>query len=500
MYRVALLLILLMASVPETRIASPLDVSFWYWNTPFRLSQKETSQLKDIGVKRLFVRGGTFTHGYGLMEPQQWSGSGSPFKIDLVFNFDSGLLKHFSALEPKDASTRMATAVNVSLRKAMKAGVRVEGVQFDIDCPTRLLPKYAELLGDIRPKIGLNAPWKLSVTGLSSWMGTDGLRQVADKVDFLAPQFYESDIALESDDVRPIGDLHAIRRGLPLANELGKPVYAGLATYGRALLYDPAGHLAGVYHGLQPEDALRHPYLRFQSVAPVRESGSATNLGEDHLALLATGPSAEARGYKLIYDLPTSALLAQELEAVYRAAPANCHGVILYRLPQDQDGMALSLDTVTSVLRGKHPSARISLEVNARQDPWSLVDTKGVTRASQVRVLAQNRGDAATGIGPGGLQVLVAWPHMGIDEIAKGDFDATTAGRYNPETGSFQARPPAEANAVLLTRSRLLSGEKCESGVIEMEGKGRPVAFAKALTEGEIGSVTASASLQENHR
>jgi hypothetical protein len=270
MARAISLLILFLFAVPGGHVPAPLEVSFWYWHTPFKLSQSDVTQLKEIGVKRLFVRAGTFSNEYKLTVPQQWACSGSPFSITLVYNFDSGLLRHFEELENNDAATQMAQAINNSAKKAEKEGTQIEGVQLDIDCPTRLLPKYAELLHVIRPKINLSQPWKLSVTGLSSWLGTRGFSKVAGQVDFLAPQFYESDIAFEENQTKTIGDLAAIERGLPKAASLNKPVYAGLATYGRALLYDPQGHLAGIYRSLSPEDAVRHPYLKYESLQPLR--------------------------------------------------------------------------------------------------------------------------------------------------------------------------------------------------------------------------------------
>ncbi len=185
MARAISLLLFLMLAGPGRLVRAPLEVSFWYWHTPFQLSSSDIIQLKEIGVKRLFVRAGTFSHEYKLTVPQEWSSSGAPFSVSLVYNFDPGLLRHFEELNIDEASNEMARAINASAGKAKKAGAQIEGVQLDIDCPTRLLPKYAELLAAIRPKIDLNKPWKLSVTGLSSWLGTRGLKEVADKVDFL---------------------------------------------------------------------------------------------------------------------------------------------------------------------------------------------------------------------------------------------------------------------------------------------------------------------------
>jgi len=503
MARAFTLLLLILFSVPSRRFAPPLEVSFWYWHTPFRLSPGETKELREIGVTRLFVRAGTFSHEYKLTVPQKWAAAGSPFKVALVYNFDSGLLRHFGDLDVAGAADAMARAINSSSKAALMAGVAVEGVQLDIDCPTRLLPKYASLVQAIRPLVDLPGPWKLSVTGLSSWLGTRGLKRLASKVDFLAPQFYESDLALDASQVRSIGDLSAIERGLPKAADLGKPVYAGIATYGRALLYDPKGRLAGIYRGLSPEDALRHPALEFCSLKPLGRTGIAADkagyVGEDQLSFVANGPTEEARGYRLVYDLPSPELLARELEAVRRAAPDNCQGVILYRMPQDEDGMALLLPSVAAVLRGADPKPDVALQVSARPDPWRLVDSNGGKRSSEIRVVTENKGDGPTGIAPNGVQILVRWPEAGLIEAEPGDFDSVRPGTVDPASGRFRPCSPLEANAALLSRSRLQPGQRCESGLIEVEGNVRAEAFSAIRTPGGFGIQTSQASSTERH-
>src|SRR5579859_5476039 len=94
------LLPLLCVSCGHRKGSGPLQVSFWYWHTPFQLSSSDVAQLKQMGVKRLFVRAGTFTHGepLQLFIPQTWGCSGKPFSVVLVFNFDAGLLRHFADL------------------------------------------------------------------------------------------------------------------------------------------------------------------------------------------------------------------------------------------------------------------------------------------------------------------------------------------------------------------------------------------------------------------
>jgi hypothetical protein len=54
---------LLAARVAHRRLQPTLEVSFWYWHSPFHMTKPERAQLDAMGVKSLFVRAGTFMRG-----------------------------------------------------------------------------------------------------------------------------------------------------------------------------------------------------------------------------------------------------------------------------------------------------------------------------------------------------------------------------------------------------------------------------------------------------
>jgi hypothetical protein len=168
-------------------------------------------------------------------------------------------------------------------------------------------------------------------------------------------------------------------------------------------------------------------------------------------------------------------------------------------MPQDEDGMALLLPSVQAVLHGEQPKSNIALKISSSPDPWRLVDAQNKQLASDIKVEAKNLGNGPTGIGPHAVQVLVRWPGKGLLEAQIGDFDSIHPGYCNPKTGDFQPCPPNEANAALLCRSRILPGQECDSGMIEVQGPAKAAAVSSALSPGNF-DVQTTHAISADHR
>lgn len=442
-----------------------------------------------MGVKQLFVRCATFAatkSGVRTMLPQQWPSGEKAFPCVLVFNFDLGLLTHFESLDTSRVSADMASGILKQAAYAANQGVQVRGVQLDIDSPTRLLPKYGDILGRVRTALN-HKDWSFSATALTSWLYSPKIASIAKQVDFLAPQFYERDVALNLNDPSTISDLHGLRHGLDQSANLGIPFYAGIASYGHAILYDEKGRFASIYHGLNPEDALRHPAFKFESSEPLDESGNIAQpdsyVGEDRLTLVATRNAASGKGigYHLVYDLPTPAVISAQNKVLEENAPGNCLGMIIYRLPPDDDPLALSAGSVAAALRGQPTEPEISAKLSEQTlRTASIGDSTHV-----VNIELMNKGNAATGTSPGAVQVLIQLNEAGFESASLGGFDEAIPGSYH--NGSFVQTGKSNANAVLFKRSQLLAGQTITAQILLRAGcRALSILTKEALSGQEI--------------
>ncbi len=457
----------------------------WYWNSPFVVSDSDLKSLKEIGVKTLYVREATFTtDGKNLLTEfhEHWDSPSRGFKIVLVYNFDAGVIRHFGALSTDALISGISDGVEKTASLVKGHGLAISGIQFDFDCPTRLLSKYASLLGSVRSELVkrklLTTGQSFSSTALQTWLKSPQYAELAKVTDFLAPQFYESRTGRTVESVAPIADVDGLGKGLALAEQNGTPFFAGIAAYGHALLYNSDGKLSGVYHGLQPSEALRHPSLEYRSVTPLTDQGKPANktdfAGEDLLKVAAVEGDLNERGKgdTIAYLIPSAEMLKEQIDAVRAARATHCRGIILYRFPSESDEMALPLSTDALVMRGGKPAVNINGSVSSESVPWALIGGAATSDHSHAyRVKLRNTGNEPTRVSRDGASAMLLFSGEGIDAFGAGDFDAAYAGRFD-EDKVFRGCAKQHANALLLLKFRLGPGQTVTSGPIATSGSG----------------------------
>jgi len=460
------------------RPAGPLEVSLWYWHSPFRLSREEARGLQGLGVRRLFVRAGTISAtgegGVALMLPQSWQPSPGAPPVELVFVLDSGVVRHFERLDTADMARCLADVYVQQKRAAEGAGLSVGGVQLDFDCATRLLPRYTVLLKQVRH--ALPARTGLSITSLPTWFTSRDLRALVRQVDFYCPQFYETQIGRTLAEAKPVSDLRALKNGLAAARKLGTPFYAGLPAYGHAFMFDDHEQLLGTYRGLSASEAMRHPSFRLTRTWPADASAKpaatpAQWIGEEFADFVAIHPGLDGKGldYHLLYSLPTAKMLAANLAAVRAHRPRNCRGVIIFRSPEPEEIMALPLPALSAALQGREPQPAVRVKVKTARSPWGMIEGRREDAALAVTVSLTNTGDAASAVADDAVTLTLQFDAPGV-EAAPGDFTKIDALSPNGLRAS-----PARASVLVCTRAHLGVEETVTLGPIQVTGAARTV-------------------------
>ncbi|HEX5324577.1 MAG TPA: DUF3142 domain-containing protein, partial [Capsulimonadaceae bacterium] len=446
---------------------TPLTVSYWYWQIPFHLRPNEIAELKEMGVHRLFVRAATFepdgVGGIRLSLPQSFKSNASDLQVSLVFNFHYGLVRQFERMPNSQLVLAVLRGVQREKEAARSARVSVKGIQLDLDCPTRLLPKYAQFLAELAPAIH-RQKMELSVTALPTWYTSRVVQSVAAAVDFMAPQFYEAQIPKTRDRLVTIANLRLMRRGMQAADRIGRPFYVGIPAYGHALVYGYTGKLIGLYHDMGVGEALRCPSFHF-----VRAYTAARGESEEEMVELVTDeaaqpdPSAalsaneglpEVGPYHIVYDLPTPEVIAQYIAELRRAHLTNCRGVILFRFPEPGDEETVPLSSVAAVLHGERPRPVLTAKTSISSVPWQAIEAvdrqsiAGVDRSLELRLT--NIGTGVGFAGPGALTVTLHFDRPGVEETGMGMFDSVAGFCQAGSSDSGQALPASIGRANLL--------------------------------------------------
>ncbi len=461
----------------------PLEISFWYWHTPFRLSTTETSQLQAMGVQQLFVRAGTFHRdgdGIRCLHPQTWDRTNGTPPVHLVFHFAGDMTAHFAKMSTEAMVIAVLETTRIQRTLAEGAGVHVAGVQIDFDCPTRRLSSFARLLRALRSPLQ-RENLKLSITTLPTWYSNEGIDELLAAVDFSAPQFYESRTPRTLDDLVTVSETRLLKRELNAAEQRGMPFYAGLPAYGHGMLFDSIGKFAGLYPALTPRDALRHPSFRLERSFAADMRGkpatSASYIGEDILDFVAVKPGRAGRGkgYHLLFDLPTQALVSKQIATVRSNRSPNCRGIILFRFPDAAATMSVPLPAVASALRGEVGEPILSVVCRAISVTRNASSTQPFSERDAIELTAAvtNVGTASASIGSDAISVMLLFDRPGLEEASSGEFDTLASGF---DSSPFSSPSPSgiqpvgaslpRANTLRFGRQALAAGETATIGPI----------------------------------
>ena len=231
-----------------------------------------------------------------------------------------------------NASERLVALAQSVVREAMANGITPAEVHFDFDCPESKLDAFRAWLAPIRKAV---APIPLTITTLPCWLNhPDAFKRLLRATDGFVLQVHSLERPQTVDSPFMICDPATARQAIRKATALGVPFRVALPTYGYTVAFDGDGTFIG-----------------FSAEGNVKER-------------LAGSRAREVRA-----DEVAMAKLVRELTD---APPANCTGIIWYRLPCASDRLNWSWTTLTTVMRGEVPQPQT--QVRTQRPSPTLVE------------------------------------------------------------------------------------------------------------------------------
>jgi hypothetical protein len=238
-------------SLSSQQPPAKFSLGFWHWGGS--VGATWTGQPVDA----LYVKVGSITsyrdkwHAFG-----EW-----PRELPAAHEYWIVYRHEHQGVPDPEAVREIAADVNRLLGQSLKRGIRVNGIQLDIDSPTGALPEYAAFLRDLRKQLPQGL--QISITALLDWFrnGT-AVGQVIREVDEFVPQFY--DIA----DPRS-GSVAAIAAGIdpvkwgPVFNRFQKRFRVGISTFGRARRRSRLSNET-IYGDVMPLDVAVNPEFQLE--------------------------------------------------------------------------------------------------------------------------------------------------------------------------------------------------------------------------------------------
>ena len=423
------------AHAPRVWRPEEVPVAFWAWRAETPSQADVERAARETGARTLFLRAGQMDSGAGRVTRVRAVAGRMPrgVELHLVYNATPRLLAEFGRVDEATLAAAFAETFRADSERAARDGATVAGLQLDVDVPTRLLPRYARVLRAVRA--GLPEGMKLSVTGLPTWIGSAGLREVLDAVDFWTPQLYGAEIPATAERVVPIASPQAVARAVARVRELNKPFYAGLAAYGYALVYDAGGRLVELRGDLDPARVASDRNLELVerrafgagAEGDGARAGAAPHAGEWRYVFRAReevtleGLALHA-GEQIVLDMPGSESLRASVRGVREGAGDKLLGICLFRLPTGGDATTLRLSEVAAAIRDREPgfSTSLSAESVAAEGAGSKGAHGSSARDSnQLLLAAENDGAGGALYGDGALSVTLRVPRGSVRGVTR---------------------------------------------------------------------------------
>lgn len=380
-------------------------------------------------------------------------------ELHLVYNATRALLASFSDILSTELAFVIAETYAQDLQRASLEQARVVGIQLDLDVASRALPRYQQLLLELRQRLPVGT--QLSITGLETWLALPELKPVLAVTDFWIPQCYGAEIPRHLQKKIPIATAAQTASIVAAARALDHPFYAGLAAYGYAVLYGTDGQLRELRGDLDPSLVAEHPDLVLVEREPFNQQQRFWFPKTDHAAsewryvyraqrdCVIDGLRIRA-GESLLLDLPTAASLRECGRAVRENGGEWLRGLCLFRLPGRDDTTTLTLAEITAALADAEPMINFEL---------------AATQAPDLTLTATNRG-VSSQLGDGAFTV---WLHLPPGSF-NGQANAKGFSRYETfcSEAAFvryaeqapQPCSPRRANLLRLTSHHLRGDER----------------------------------------
>ena len=408
---------------PRAREPHEVPVAFWAWRDEAPAQEEVDAAAASTGARTLFLRAGQLDLDGGRLARIRAVRGRFPAKVSLhlVYNATRSLLEGFERVEEGALGAAFVESFHEDAARASREGARVEGLQLDVDVPTRLLARYGRVLRAVRARLPEGTA--LSVTGLPTWMGAPReLKAALAAADFWVPQFYGAEIPERLERAVPVASAAEVERGVERARRLGLPFYAGLSAYGQALLYSPAGRLLELRGDLDPArvaSAGNFELVERRAFGPhaTGDGGGADSgarASEWRYVFRAQGEAVTdglvvRAGDTLVLDVPSGESLRAGARGARLRGGDTLLGICLFRLPTRGDATSLNLEQIASALADRE--ARVSTRLEAAR--------AGGARANQLLVAAVNDGAAAALYGDDALSVTLRLPRGGLRGLTR---------------------------------------------------------------------------------
>jgi hypothetical protein len=390
---------------PRVLAVDEVPVAFWAWRIQTPSDDEIGSAFSKTHAKILFLHAGQIDLSDGIAKRIRPVSGKFPTTAEthLVYNGTRAFLTNFEQTDIDAIAETIAENFRADQMRAQSDEANVNGIQLDLDIPTRLLPRYAHLIQRVRKL--LPADTTLSITGLPTWADSAYIHEVLDEVDFWIPQCYGLTIPKFVEEKIPVSSANEVARIIAKVRLLNKPFYAGLSAYSYAILYARDGSLLELRGDIDPALAGQNADLELVESGTFGRDNRDSQMRYVYRAkndLVLDGLIIGA-GESLVFDLPSAASLRASAKAVRENAGEKLLGICIFRLPTVDDKTTLDVGAITAALLDTQADVSTALSMTS--------DSSGLT------LHAENTGTASSMLGEKAMTLDLKVPAGSINGV-----------------------------------------------------------------------------------
>ena len=253
----------------HSKLENPLPIVFWDWQPEVPISDSDLTLLQQNSSPFVFVKTGAII--LDKSEPviqRKLTGetiqSYGKTPLQLCYRTSQDFIQTFETLDPQTTGRGLGLQMAQDIRDAESVGGVIKGIQLDFDCPTRLLPRYAQMLKEIRTVIQSTGDYQVSITAMETWLHHLSFSELVQQVDFFVPVLYGYDIPKQEKKLPSLSSLWRLQWALRFSNWFGKPYWIGLPSYTSAMIYDSNGKLVSVENDLPLQELTDSQIIQYQ--------------------------------------------------------------------------------------------------------------------------------------------------------------------------------------------------------------------------------------------
>jgi hypothetical protein len=364
-------------SACRTRNPQEWSVGYWIWGQPSEYAPLAEGPKLPVDLI-VFDMGELEKLGYSLRlgnEPPSYRfQSIEPNELPAAKRYAALVRLNVSPFEKKDAITPVLKRFKRLQYRFQEIQRPFNEIQLDFDCPTALLPRYADWLGQWRRQ--LPAGTRLTITALLDWFSSGtAIGKVISQVDGFVPQFYDVDAHDYQRTPKIAHPPDHVKWG-PIFERFKVPYMIGLSAFGRIQL------VGDKYFSQEaPLDALsrlaEEPHIYNN---PSGERVLEMNL-RDEFSSDEPDEHSPAKANTIMIQPTAESVLRGYQEA--RSMGRYCTGVLFFRWSSSTESLALKPNEITDIISGKAPDNGYSLQ--SLDGECALVDCRDLSLAQNNR-------------------------------------------------------------------------------------------------------------------